>query len=406
MLKAFKYRLYPTETQKTLLAKHFGITRLVYNLALECKTMAYNLNHVNLSRLDLQKQLVELKKEFPWMNEINSQSIQVSLLNLDNAYKNFFKAKKGFPKFKKKSLRNSFGVPQSVRIEKSKVMIPKFLEGIDFIQDRPIKGKIKSATVSKTPSNKYFISILCETGDIIPDKKLIKSSTAIGIDLGLKDFIIMSDGTKVSNPKFLVANEKAIKHLQKELSRKTVRSNRYKKARLKLAREHEETTNKRNDFLHKLSTEITNRYDTVCVENLNVKGMVKNHKLSKAISDASWSTFITMLVYKSEWKGKNLVKIGRFESSSKTCNSCGYINHELKLSDRTWVCAGCGVVHDRDINAAINIKKIALKDLLVGRQFMDVEASSMDGRLNKSLRPKKYLVNEALILDFEPSLLQ
>jgi len=406
MLKAFKYRLYPTSDQKILLNKHFGTTRLVYNLALECKINAYKSNHVSLSRFDLQKQLVDLKNEFPWMKEINSQSIQVSLLNLDNAYKRFFKEKKGFPKFKKKSSRNSFGVPQNIKIEQSKIIIPKFLEGIDFIQDRPIKGQIKSATVSRTPTNKYFISILCETGEIIPAKAKITYDTSIGIDLGLKDFSVLSDGTKISNPKFLSINDRIIKHLQKELSRKTVRSNRYNKARLKLARKHEETTNKRNDFLHKLSNQITNEFDTICIENLNVKGMVKNHKLSKAISDVSWSSFISMLAYKSEWKGKNLIKIDRFDPSSKTCNSCGHINKNLTLGDREWICPDCGEIHDRDINAAINIKDFALKNLLVERQSMDVEASSMDDRLNMSLRPKKYLVDEALILDFEPSLIQ
>jgi putative transposase len=336
------------------------------------------------------------------MKEINSQSIQVSLLNLDNAYKRFFKTKKGFPKFKKKSSKNSFGVPQNVKIEQSKVYIPKFMEGIDFIQDRPTKGILKSATVSKTPTNKYFISILCDTGEVIPDKKSIKSKTSVGIDLGLKDFAILSDGTKISNPKFLLTNEKVIKHLQKELSRKTRRSNRYKKARLKLALQHEKTANQRNDFLHKLSTEIVNRYDTICLEDLNIKCMIKNHKLSKAISDVSWSSFITMLTYKSEWKGKNLLKINRFDPSSKTCNSCGYIKKDLNLNDREWICPECGVIHDRDINVALNIKDFALKNLLVERQLMDVEASSMDDRLN---RPKKYLVNESLNITFEPALM-
>ena len=405
MLKAFKYRLYPTSDQKILLDKHCGTSRLIYNLALECKSSAYNSNHVSLSRFDLQKQLVDLKKEFPWMKEINSQSIQVSLLNLDNAYKRFFKTKTGFPQFKKKSSRNSFGVPQNVKIEQSKIIIPKFLEGIDFIQDRPTKGILKSATVSKTPTNKYFISILCETGEIIPAKTEIKYKTSVGIDLGLKDFAILSDGIKISNPNFLITNEKVIKHLQKELSRKTKRSNRYKKARLKLATWHEKTTNQRNDFLHKLSNQITNDFDTICLEDLNIKGMIKNHKLSKAISDVSWSSFITMLTYKSEWKGKNLIKIGRFDPSSKTCNSCGYIKHDLQLSDREWICPDCGSIHDRDINAAMNIKDFALKNLLVERQSMDVEASSMDDRL--VMRPKKYLVNEALNVAFsEPALMQ
>lgn len=404
MLKAYKYRLHPTSEQKILIDKHCGTSRLIYNLALECKSTAYSSNHINLSRFDLQKQLIELKKEFPWMKEINSQSIQVSLLNLDNAYKNFFKTKKGFPNFKKKSSRNSFSIPQNVKIEQSKIIIPKFLEGIDFIQDRPTKGILKSANISKTSTNKYFISILCETGEIIPDKKSIKSNTSVGIDLGLKDFAIISNGTKISNPKFFSVNERMIKHLQKELSRKTKRSNRYKKARLKLALQHEKTTNQRNDFLHKLSTEIVNQYDTICLENLNIKGMIKNHKLSKAISDVSWSSFITMLAYKSEWKGKNLIKIGRFDPSSKTCNSCGYIKKDLQLSDREWICPECGVIHDRDINAAMNIKDFALKNLLVERQSMDVEASSMDDRLE--IRPKKYLVNEALNITFDPALMQ
>ena len=399
MLKAYKYRLYPTQQQKILLDKHCGTSRLIYNLALECKSTAYSSNHINLSRFDLQKQLIDLKKEFPWMKEINSQSIQVSLLNLDNAYKRFFKTKKGFPQFKKKSSKNSFRVPQNVKIEQSKVYIPKFMEGIDFIQDRPTKGILKSATVSKTPTNKYFISILCDTGEVIPDKKSIISNTSVGIDLGLKDFAILSNGTKISNPKFLLTNEKVIKHLQKELSRKTRRSNRYNKARLKLALQHEKTANQRNDFLHKLSNQITNDFDTICMEDLNIKGMIKNHKLSKAISDVSWSSFITMLTYKSEWKGKNLLKINRFDPSSKTCNSCGYIKHYLKLQDREWICPECGVIHDRDINAALNIKDFALKNLLVERQLMDVEASSMDDRL--LMRPKKYLVYEALNFDLD-----
>jgi transposase, IS605 OrfB family, central region len=171
--------------------------------------------------------------------------------------------------------------------------------------DRPIRGQIRSATISRTPTMKYFISILCETEEIIPDKNQIKPETSIGIDMGLKDFIVLSDGTKISNPKFLLQNERNIKHLQKELSRKTKRSNRYNKARIKLALQHEKTNNQRNDFLHKISTEITNRYDTICIENLNVKGMIKNPNLSKAISDVSWSSFISMLEYKSKWKGKN-----------------------------------------------------------------------------------------------------
>ena len=352
-----------------------------------------------ISRYDLNKQLVELKRDFTWMKDINSQSLQSSIINLENAYNRFFKKKNGFPKFKKKSSKNSFSVPQNIIMKESKVFIPKFLEGISIIIDREYKGKIRSATVSKTPTNKYFISILCETGEIIPIKKEIKYGTSIGIDLGLKNFIVISDGTKIDNPKFLLNNEKSIKYLSRELSRRNRTSNRYNKTRLKLTRKYEKITNKRNDFLHKLSTEITNRYDTICVENLNIKGLLKNNKISKSISDASWSSFIKMLSYKSNWKGKNIIKIGRFESSSKTCNSCCCINKDLKLENREWICSVCGAVNDRDLNAARNIKDFALKKLLVERQLMDVEAGSMDEHL--IIRSKKYPVYESSNFHFE-----
>jgi len=396
VLKAFKYRLYPSNDQKLMLEKTFGCARLIYNLALECKIYAYQSTKKSPSRFELQKQLLDLKSEFQWLKEINSQSLQVSLLNLDNAYKRFFTGDGGFPKFKSKSSRNSFGCPQSVQIENGKLYIPKFKEGIEIIIDRPTKGAIRSATISKTVTNKYFVSVLCETGETIPEKSKISFDNAIGIDLGIKDFGIMSDGVVVSNPHYLQTSEPKLKHLQRNLSRKTKRSNRYKRAKLRLALYHEKISNRRNDFLHKLSTEITNQYDTICVETLNVKGMIKNHKLAKSISDVSWSKFISMLDYKCQWKGKNLLKIGMFEASSKTCHKCGYIKKDLILSDRYWICHDCGENHDSDFNASMNIKLIALKKVLAERQSMDVEASSVDDRLNMSLRPKKHLADEAL----------
>ena len=390
MLKGFKYRLYPNDEQKVLLEKHFGSVRFVYNLALETKMNAYNGNKINLSRFDLQKQVVDLKQDCEWLKEINSQSLQVSLLNLDNAYKNFFRTKQGFPKFKKKSHKNSFSVPQSVVIENDELFIPKFKTGIKMIVDRKHKGVIKSATVSKTVTEKYFVSILCETGEIIPEKKPINPETTIGIDLGIKNFLVFSDGRKISNSNFFKNELDFLKFLQRKLSKQNIKSNRYKKTKQRIGLHHEHITNQRQDFLHKLSTEITNQYDTICLEDLNVKGMIKNHKLAQSIQDVSWSEFTRMISYKSEWKGKNVIEIPRFYPSSKTCSSCGYIYTKLTLDIREWVCPVCGEKHDRDVNAAKNIKNWPMECRL-----LNVEAGSVDERFI-SMKPKKHLVCEAL----------
>ena len=390
MLKVFKYRLYPSDDQKELLDKHFGCTRFIYNLALETKINAY-INKINLSRYDLQKQIVDLKQECEWLKEVNSQSLQISLLNLDNAYKRFFQTKKGFPRFKKKSSKNTFSVPQSVSIDKNELFIPKFDSGIKMIvKDRKYKGQIKSATISKSVTGKYFVSILCETGEVIPEKRQIKPETTIGIDLGIKNFLVFSNGRKISNSNFFKNNLEFLKFLQRKLSKQNKNSTRYNKTKQRLALHHEHITNQRQDFLHKLSTEITNQYDTICVEDLNVKGMMKNHKLAQLIMDVSWSEFTRMITYKSEWKGKNVVRIPRFYPSSKTCHVCGYINKELTLKIREWICPICETKHDRDENAAINIKNWPMECRL-----LNVEAGSVDDRFI-SMKPKKHLVYETL----------
>ena len=390
MLKSFKYRLYPDGDQIELLEKHFGSVRFVYNLALETKMNAYNGNKINLSRFDLQKQMVDLKQDYEWLKEVNSQSLQSSLLNLDNAYKNFFKTKIGFPKFKKKSYKNSFSVPQSVIIINDELFIPKFKLGIKMIIDRKYKGTIKSATISKTVTGKYFVSILCETGEIIPEKKPINSETTVGIDLGIKDFLIFSDGRKIKNSNFYKNKLDFLKFLQRKLSKQNIKSNRYKKTKQRIGSHHEYITNQRQDFLHKLSTEITNQYDTICLEDLNVKGMIKNHNLAQSIQDVSWSEFTRMINYKSEWKGKNVIQIPRFYPSSKTCSSCGYIYTKLTLDIREWICPVCGEKHDRDVNAAKNIKNWPMECRL-----LNVEAGSVDERFI-SMKPKKHLVCETL----------
>ena len=364
MFRAYKYRLYPTNSQKELIHKHCGSVRFLYNLALETKTTAYLGNKVNLSRYDLQKQLVDLKKELPWLKETNSQSLQSALINLDEAYNKFFKGA-GFPKFKKKTNGGSFAVPQNVIVENDLLIIPKFKEGIKMSLHRPTKGIIKSATISVTPTGKYFVSILCDTKEELPTKAPIKESTTIGVDLGIKDFCITSEGEVFENPKYLRKAQSKLKYVQRKYSKY-----KGKRTKKKLAKLHEDVVNKRKDFLHKVSTKLISENQTIAIETLAVKNMVKNHNLAQAISDVSWSTFVTMLEYKADWYGKNILRIGQFAPSSKTCSNCGAINKELQLKDREWTCSNCSSVLDRDVNAAINIKSFALKNNLSGEHTL------------------------------------
>lgn len=372
MFKAYKYRIYPTETQKELLNKHIGANRFIYNLALETKQMAYAGNKVNLSRFDLQKQIPELKEECAWLKEINSQTLQYSLVCLDTAYNNFFKNKDSFPKYKSKHKgKQSFCVPQNVIVDQKncKLVIPKFKEGIGIILHREIRGEIKQVTISRTSTEKYFASILVETDEIAPNKNKITEETTIGIDLGIKDFIVTSSGEKVVNPKFLKEAISRLKYQQKKYSKY-----KGKRTKQKLALQHEKVANQRQDFLHKLSTKLIRENQTICLEDLNVQVMIANHNLAMSIVDAGWGMFVDMLKYKADWQGKNIIQIGRFDPSSKTCSCCGKINRELKLSDREWTCSGCGITHDRDVNAAINIKSFAIeKHLCVGRTLKNHE---------------------------------
>jgi putative transposase len=361
MLKGLKYRLYPTNSQKELIAKHIGSSRFVYNLALETKTTAYLGSKHNFSPFDLIKQLPELKKECAWLKEVNSQSLQQSIQNMDIAFKKFFKGA-GFPKYKPKHKgKQSFSIPQNVLVEGNKLVIPKFKEGIDIVLHREIKGTIKSATISVTPTGKYFASILVDTNTEIPTKTPIAESKTIGVDLGIKDFAITSNGEVIGNPKYLKEAQSKLKYVQRKYSK-----NKGKRIKQRLALLHEKIANKRKDFLHKTSTRLIRENQTICLEDLAVSNMVKNHNLAQAISDVSWSTFVTMLEYKADWYGKTVLRIGRFAPSSKTCSCCGYINKELALKDREWVCPKCNSILDRDVNAACNIKSFALKNNLSG----------------------------------------
>ena len=364
MFKAFKYRLYPTDSQKELISKHIGCTRFVYNLALETKNTAYLGTKHNFTTFDLIKQLPELKKECTWLKEVNSQSLQQSIQNMDIAFAKFFKGS-GFPKFKKKSNRGSFSVPQNVIVEDDLLIVPKFKEGIKIVLHRQIIGTIKSATISVTPTGKYFVSILCDTNTEIPTKAPITESNTIGIDLGIKDFAITSEGEVFENPKFLRKAQSKLKYVQRKYSKF-----KGKRTKQRLALLHEKVVDKRKDFLHKVSTKLIRENQTIALETLAVKNMVKNHSLAQAITDVSWSTFVSMLEYKADWCGKNILRIGTFEPSSKTCSACGAMNKELMLKDREWYCSTCNSVLNRDVNAAINIKNFALKNNLSGEHTL------------------------------------
>lgn len=372
MLRAYKYRIYPNAKQVDQIEQHFGCCRLVWNLALAAKNQAYESNRINLSRYDLQKQLVDLKQEYKWLYEINAQSFMSVLLNLDIAYRHFFKGS-GFPKFKKKTGRQSFQCPQAVTLKNGLLNLPK-IKNIPIVLSKTFEGKIKTVTISRTPTGKYFASILVETVDVVLQKPEVKPDTTIGIDLGIKSFVISSDGKTFEANRKLKNSLDRLKCLSRRVSKKKKGSNNQKKAVKKLALIHEKITNQRTDYIHKTTSALVKSDNqTFVIEDLNVAGMLKNRKLSQAISDVGFGEFVRQMQYKCDWHGKNLIKIGRFEPSSKTCSTCQAINETLTLADREWTCASCGITHDRDLNAAINIKQMGLNNSGVGSSGEPVE---------------------------------
>jgi putative transposase len=364
MLQAYKYRMYPSHEQVVLLMSHIHACRFVYNNSLEQKIRAYEQEDRKLSCFDLNNRLPALKEEHPWLKDVNSQSLQSTNKNLDNAFTRFFREKKGFPRFKsKKNPVQSFQVPQSYSVDFGQrwIKLPK-ISKIRTIFHRVFTGKMKYATVSVTSTGKWFVSILVDDGEAEPAPVSFSLDTTLGIDVGLKDFATLSTGEKIENPRYLKNSLQRLKVLQRRVSRKVKGSKNRKKAIQKLARCHEKIANQRNDFLHKISFRVVSENQAIAVESLNVSGMMKNHCLAQGIGDVSWSMFFTMLDYKCRKYGKTLLKIGRFDPSSKICSKCGYIKRDLVLSDREWICPDCGTHHDRDINAAINIKKFALQE--------------------------------------------
>jgi len=362
MIKTFKYRIFPTEFQKEQLQKYFGVSRLVYNLGLETKIEVYSNRKKTITKYDLMKQLPDLKKEFEYIKECPSQSLQVVLINLDRAYQNFFKGRGKFPKFKNKYSKQSLAFPQGYKIsfKKNTIELPKLkLVAVDF--HREFKGTPKTVTLSKSVTSKYYISVFVDTDDVVKQTS-VNYDNSVGVDFGIKDLAITSDGEIFENKNHYKSQQKRLRVEQRSLLRKQKDSINRQKQKLVVALLHEKIRNQRKDQLHKLSKYLVDNYDTICIEDLAVSNMLKNHLLAKAISDMSWRELRTMLEYKSKWYGKNLLTIGRFEPSSKVCSNCGTIKKDLKLSDRTYKCSKCNFELDRDINAAINIKNFGLRD--------------------------------------------
>lgn len=361
MVKAYKYRIYPNQHQRILLEKHFGCCRWVYNRMLDLKIKAYEKDKTILSRYDLQGLLPGLKRkeETAWLKEVNAQSLQITIQHIDFAFKNFFNTKSGYPKFKVKHGKQSYQCFDCVKIDLDKelVKLPK-IDWIKCVVSRRFEGRIKTTTIIKTPTNKYFVSIIVESDHHIIPSRPIDIKSSIGIDTGIKTFVTCSDGRIFENHKFLKSSLERLKVLQRRASKKVNGSKNRKKANLKVARLHEKISNQRIDLLHKVTHELTkeNQFGTICVEDLNIKGMIQNHNLAQAINDVSLAKFYSILEYKCNWKGINFVKINRFYPSSKTCSGCGHKKEQLLLSERTYNCVSCGLSIDRDLNAAINIR--------------------------------------------------
>lgn len=371
--KTYRFRLLPNKEQEILLSKHFGCTRFVYNFFLNERKAQYQADKKTDNYYTQASTLTKLKKQesTQWLNEVNSQTLQFALRSLDTAYVNFFRGNAKFPRFKSKKHKNSFTVPQSGRLENGKINIPKFKQPINIVQHREVTGTIGKMTITRTPTGKYFVSIFTQENI----EELPKTEKTVGVDLGLKDFVITSDNKKFKNNRYTKQYARKLRQAQKHLSRKTKGSNGFEKQKLKVAKIHEKIANSRLDTLHKISYELVRDNQVIAVEDLNVKGMVKNRKLSKHIADASWGNFVNLLQYKCDWYERELVKVDRFYPSSKTCSVCGWINENLNLSTRQWTCKN-GHVLDRDHNASINILNEGLTIHRLGRSITKVESSN------------------------------
>ena len=364
MLTATKIRIYPNAVQADKLAKAFGCARWYWNNSLAETQKVYQETGKGLGQYQLNARLPQLKSEIEWLGETHSQVLQSVSLHLSRAFVNFFERRAKYPQFKSKHRKQSIQYPQGVKIvDACKVYLPK-IGHVKAIVHRELAGSIKTVTVSKDPSGKYFASILCENLVAMPDISL--NGKILGIDVGLTDLAVTSDGSKFANPKHVLKAQKNLAKKQQHLSRKAKGSNTRNKARLLVAKAHERVANTRQDYLHKLSTRLVNENQVIAVEDLHVKGMMKNHNLARAIGDAGWGSFTNMLKYKTARQGKGYIEVNRFFASSKTCSCCMHAQAKMPLDVRMWTCDQCGAKHDRDINAAINIRDEAQRMIAAG----------------------------------------
>lgn len=364
MLTATKIRIYPNAKQAEKLAKAFGCARWYWNNSLAETQKVYQETGKGLGQYQLNARLPELKNEVEWLGETHSQVLQSVSLHLSRAFVNFFERRAKYPQFKQKHRKQSIQYPQGVKIvEGCKVFLPK-IGHIKAVVHRDIVGATKTVTVSRDPSGKYFASILCENDTEAPATSF--EGKVLGVDVGLTDLAITSDGSKFNNPKPLLKAQRNLKRKQQSLSRKVKGSNTRNKARLLVAKAHDRVANARKDYLHKLSTRLVNENQVIAVEDLHVKGIMKNHKLARAIGDVGWGMFTNMLKYKTAKTGKGYIEVNRFFASSKTCSCCLHTQAQMPLNIRMWTCDKCGTKHDRDINAAINIRNEAQRMIAAG----------------------------------------
>jgi len=385
----YRFRLYPTKEQIGFLNQETGNCRFVYNTLLSIAIKEYQDKKTPFNYYKIKKLLPLLKEQHPFLKLSNSQSLQESVKSLDKAFKNLFQKRSSFPRFKKRKSTNAVSIPQFFKIEEDKLYIPKLKTPIKIRLHRKIEGKIRSITIVKKPSGRFYINVLVEK----EIQRLPKQDKAIAIDMGIEHFATLSTGEKIDNKRYLVKAEKRLKRLSRQLSKKEKRSNNFHKLSIRISKLYERVVNKRDNFLHKLSKGIID--DVIILEDLNIKGMHKSKYLSKSISDVSWGRFINFLEYKSKWYGREIVKINRYFPSSKTCSRCGYINKELTLSERGWVCPICHTIHDRDINAAINLLRVGLEQ----SEFTPVEYALVDDRSESYLKSHRMMKQEALHLN-------